>query len=1165
MSDGTTSTSKLEKQLRMLQRKLERSEWHRVDLENQHDRDQHLYRRLQADLEAANREAEIEAALERIRTQSLLMQYSSELVATSAVFHEQLLALGVPTEFSYVWLPDEAAGKHQFWATWTDEEDGEPVHRGRAVTYDLDRTEAYTAACFAAWESDDPVHVERIAPGEVAHFFATWAELLGDAEHLRPERFPGGLFYAEGYMQYGCFGINIRREPTEEERDVLRRFAVEFERAYTRFLDLRRVEAQAREAEIEAALERVRSRTMAMHEPEELQAVVSVVAEELQRLDVIMDAGGVIICTYFPDSKDVVHWLSAPDFSSSKPYLLPYFDHPIFNAAWASREQGDDFFSQAFPVEEKNSFFRHAFEHSDYQYFPEDFKEWILVTEHHALTFAWSTNSALLIPSFTDIFPSEADRVILKRFARVFEQAYTRYLDLEQAEANAREAQIEAALERVRSRALAMTTSEELLDVVYKIHREFSGLGLECGAFWHTRYAPDCYHKALTSIDGQKLAAILELPRDFASNPALAAWERGGAKVGVFPFDADAACRYHHHMVTKGRFFEVDPEAITEEMIRENDGWTFVQARTSHGEIGYSLWGETEPSDEAKEVLVRFTSAFDLAYRRFEDLQQAEQQAALDRVRAEIASTLTRDADVTGATFDPLDAEIRTLFGRSELRLGLATLQADGGLNVRPGRPVWNSLVIRDALRVGTLDWRGTLYETAMQSSEAVAVSAVENDESLDEGLREHLLAVGVRSLALQPLRTADRTVGLLELSSPEADAADASTLLTMTRLESTFALAVTQNLEWFEASVESAIQHAYTAIHPSVRWRFREAAVERLERGDGTAEPEPVVFECVYPLCGVADIRSSTRHRNEAVRHDVLGRLGRARDALTAIHEALPLTILDELGLRVRKRIEQYESVWNTGDEATADQFLTEDVEPVLKRMTSGRPDLVAILEAQQAPEEGGAVLRSDAYETSRRAINRAVSDVLLAEEAETQRVFPHLLELTRTDGVEHTMYIGPSIAPDRLFDLAYVENLRLRQLIAACAIAREVRRLGETMPMPLAIAQLVVVQHAPVTLRFRADEKRFDMDSPSGIRFELLKKRLDKACVKGTEERITQPGQIAVVYSTAAEEAEYRRYADYLAAQERIEPEPERLDVEDLPDAAGLKMLRLKVSSPT
>ena len=248
MSENTTSAAKLEKQLRVLQRKLERSEWHRVDLENQHDRDQHLYRRLQAELEAAQREAQIQLALERIRTQSSLMQHSSELVATSAVFHEQLLALGIPSEFSYVWLPDEAAGKHQFWATWTTEEDGGSVHRSSAVTHNLDKEEPFTAACFAAWESDEQLLVDFIQPGDIHN----WKELLGNAEHLSRERYPDGLYYAEGYMAYGCFGTNIRREPTEEERDIILRFAVEFERAYARFLDLGRGEAQA-------ALDRVRA------------------------------------------------------------------------------------------------------------------------------------------------------------------------------------------------------------------------------------------------------------------------------------------------------------------------------------------------------------------------------------------------------------------------------------------------------------------------------------------------------------------------------------------------------------------------------------------------------------------------------------------------------------------------------------------------------------------------------------------------------------------------------------------------------------------------------------------------------------------------------------------------------------------------------------------
>jgi hypothetical protein len=919
------------------------------------------------------------------------------------------------------------------------------------------------------------------------------------------------------------------------------------------------LEAANREAQIEAALERVRSRTMGMRTSEDLQEIIKVVHDQIADIGIHADHAGFIIDYKNRDDMHIILVDDENDVPSE--VFIPYFDSPHWNSFREARAKGENQFTNDLDFDEKNRFYEQLLE--VIPGVPEETREFLLGCPGLSVSTVLLDNVGLYIENFSARHYTDEENRTLLRFGTVFQQAYTRFLDLKQAEEQAREARIEAAMERVRSRALAMTTSDELLDVAFKIHQEFAGLGLPCEQFWHTRYTPEVYQKALTGIGGEKLAAVMELPRDFASQPALAAWERGDEKIGVFMFDADAACTYLHHMITKGHFREVDPEGITEEMVREHGGFTFVQARTYHGEIGYTLWGETEPSDEAKDVLIRFTGAFDLAYRRFEDLQQAEQQAALDHLRAEIASTLTSDADVTAATFDALEAEIRTLTGRSGLRLGLATLQADGEINARPERRVWNSLLIRDTLRAGALDWRGTLYGTALQSAEPLAVPDVESDGSLDEELREVLLAQGVRSLALQPLRTADRTVGLFELSSSEAGAVDDTTLLTMTRLEPTFALAVTQNLEGFETRVESAVQHAYTAIHPSVRWRFRDAAIEMLERGDDTVEPEPVVFENLHPLYGAADIRASTHHRNEAVRHDVLGRLGRARDALAAVHAALPLTILDELGLRVRKRIEQYERAWNAGDEATADRFLTEDVEPVLERMTAGRADLVSVLDACRASDGEGAALRADAYEASRRAINRAVSDVLLAEEADTQRLFPHYFELTRTDGVEHSMYIGPSIAPDRPFDLAYVENLRLRQLIAACAVAREVRRLGETLPMPLAIAQLVVVQHAPITLRFRADEKRFDMDSPSGVRFELLKKRLDKARVKGTEERITQPDQIAVVYSTDAEEAEYRRYAEYLAAQGQIEAEPKRLEVEDLPDAAGLKMLQLRVPS--
>jgi hypothetical protein len=49
---------------------------------------------------------------------------------------------------------------------------------------------------------------------------------------------------------------------------------------------------------------------------------------------------------------------------------------------------------------------------------------------------------------------------------RVFGQVYRRFLDLQKAEAQAREAQIEAALEKIRSTSLAMHHANELENVV---------------------------------------------------------------------------------------------------------------------------------------------------------------------------------------------------------------------------------------------------------------------------------------------------------------------------------------------------------------------------------------------------------------------------------------------------------------------------------------------------------------------------------------------------------------------------------------------------------------------------------------------------------------------------------------------------------------------------
>ena len=592
--------------------------------------------------EAQAREAQIEVALERTRNQSMLMKHSDEIKSISNAFHEQLIHLGIPSEFSYVWLPDEANKSHQFWASWTEMIAGEDTLQSKQVTYPLDKSEPYTAACYEAWGNPELILDAFISPAEIAGFFGVWQELLAGATKLKTEFFPEGIYYSEAYMRYGCFGINIRRKLTEEEKNILKRFSVEFERAYTRFLDLQKAEAQAREAQIEAALEKVRSRSLAMHSTNELGEVVTVIVEKLTELDVVLDANGVVLCTYFEDSKNVLHWIASPDFSFTGSYLLPYFDHIIFNDAWNSKESGDAYFSKNYSVEEKNSFWEFAFEHSDYRYFPDDFKQWVFQNDKHILSFAWQKNSAILIPSHTGVVPTEDEAAILKRFAKVFEQAYTRFLDLQRAETQAREAQIEAALERVRSKAMSMHSSEDLAAAIRVFYLEMKGLSVtprRLGVGLVSRKNRIAEISSMnTTEQGESIEVLGKL--EMTGHPVL-----------------DSV--YDHWLLQKEYHPILRGNEIREYYSLIRPHIAYPDYPTDAVQFGYFFpftegsiyaWTEQELHEDELKIYRKFTSVLSLTYKRYKDLKDAEanaleavRRASLDRVRAEIASMRTVD------------------------------------------------------------------------------------------------------------------------------------------------------------------------------------------------------------------------------------------------------------------------------------------------------------------------------------------------------------------------------------------------------------------------------------------------------------------------------------------------------------------------------------------
>ena len=143
------------------------------------------------------------------------------------------------------------------------------------------------------------------------------------------------------------------------------------------------------------------------------------------------------------------------------------------------------------------------------------------------------------------------------------------------------------------------------------------------------------------------------------------------------------------------------------------------------------------------------------------------------------------------------------------------------------------------------------------------------------------------------------------------------------------------------------------------------------------------------------------------------------------------------------------------------------------------------------------------------------------------------------------------------------YLHNLRLWQLQTLCEMEMEHHQMKSSLPYQLDVTSLILVFSSPISIRFRMDEKRFDVDGTYNARYEVVKKRIDKANIKGTKDRITEKEKITIVYSHANEETEYLKYINFLQYKNILEPTIEQFEVEELQGVSGLKAIRVKINN--
>jgi len=545
---------------------------------------------------------------------------------------------------------------------------------------------------------------------------------------------------------------------------------------------------------------------------------------------------------------------------------------------------------------------------------------------------------------------------------------------------------------------------------------------------------------------------------------------------------------------------------------------------------------------------------------------------ALEVTDHEVLSALKRDlidkeSIISSARFQSLEDKLRTLFRRPALRLGFAALDGDRVLVLSHGARSEQACIFADSKHLGVADFAGSIYERAVRGGQPILVKdlAAATDRT---AIEDAVVSSGVRTLVVAPLHYQDKVIGTLELASPHPDDLSPTQLPKLGAVLPLFSMAVQRSMEELNTRIQALIKEKCTAIHPVVEWRFRKAVLQgledRTEAAGGAAEIEPIVFPDVYPLYALADIRGSSTQRALAIQADLLAQLGLARDLVAAAGAARRLPALDELLYRVDKLIAQIEAGLRSGDEVAIIAFLRSDVERLFARLVEFGPavvDRVAAYRAALDPRLGAVYDRRRLFEESVTRLADTLSGYLDLEQQAAQAIFPHYFEKQKTDGVDYQIYVGGALLEDGRFDPLYLKSLRLWQLMVTCGIALRAHQLRDRLPVPLETTHLVLVQHAPLSIRFRFDEKRFDVDGAYDIRYEIVKKRIDKAVIKGTTERVTQPGRIAIVYAQPGEAQEYRGYLEYLHSLGYVGRGVEDVELEELQGVSGLRALRVAV----
>ena len=509
----------------------------------------------------------------------------------------------------------------------------------------------------------------------------------------------------------------------------------------------------------------------------------------------------------------------------------------------------------------------------------------------------------------------------------------------------------------------------------------------------------------------------------------------------------------------------------------------------------------------------------------------------------------------------------RSIFQVSDLEVGYTAINIEENKFVRsPINGIMESFILSSTPRNFKYEMLCEKnFNALVESKKFFSVSDVDRSfrEFPDSAMAKQLYESGIKSAIFAPIIKDKKILGIVELVSrkKQLNSINANKMeIVMPYLEDTMDRLYTG----IETRIQAIIQREYTSIHPSVYWKFRQEA----ERHIGFYKEEfdlpyrNISFQNLTPLFGQTDVRNSSISRNLVIKKDLEIQLGLISDLISAFSSENDFDALKD-------RLKYYQELLQTDIKADTENivqtFILSEIHPLFQSIKLQNIEYNQLVTDYFKKLDSRTDMVYDfrkKFDESLSSINRNLADILDKRQEEQQQRFPFYYERFKTDGVEHNMYIGSSIAPELTYDPIFLKNLRLWQLRVLCESELQYNQFRKNLEFSLDVSSLILVYSTPISIRFRMDEKRFDVDGSYNARYEMIKKRIDKSTIKNSSERITQPGKISIIFSQEKERHDYLQLIKILQNQNILESNVEELEVEDLQGINGLKALRVGIN---